>query len=83
MKPPTTHELKTWPDLFDDILTNVKTFEVRFNDRGFRVGDVLRLLEWDDRDEKYTGRATDRTVTYILYAHAGLREMYVVLGMKP
>jgi len=78
----TTHELKTWPDLFEDMITGVKMFEVRFNDRGFRVGDLLHLQEWDDRDEKYTGRSVDRTVTYILYGHAGLREMYVVLGTE-
>jgi len=44
---PMTHKLKTWPEYFDAILRGVKTFEIRKNDRNFKVGDKLNLLEWD------------------------------------
>ena len=43
----TTHELKTWPEYFAPTAAGVKTFEVRRDDRGFRVGDRLRLREFE------------------------------------
>lgn len=40
------HELKTWPEFFEEIVTGRKTFEIRLNDRGFQVGDGLWLREY-------------------------------------
>jgi hypothetical protein len=62
----TTHELKTWPDYFCALLDGSKTFEYRRNDREFKVGDVLRLREWEPTFQQYTGREMNRKVTYIL-----------------
>lgn len=46
----TVHNLKTWPRFFDMTLHGLKPFEIRTaHDRDFRVGDVLRLVEWDPR----------------------------------
>lgn len=67
-------DLKIWPVFFDPITSGVKTFEVRHDDRGFRVGDRLHLREWDmnkasragDEDVGYTGRDCHVRVTYIL-----------------
>jgi hypothetical protein len=61
-----THELKTWPDYYLHIVDGTKTFEYRRDDRGFKVGDVLHLREWEPTFEKYTGRELYRRVTYIL-----------------
>jgi hypothetical protein len=58
---------------------------VRNDDRGFRVGDTLRLREWDPTDIGYSGRETERTITYILKAKDcpahGLTAGFVVLGL--
>ena len=37
------HILKTDPAAFDAVRAGLKTFEVRYNDRGYKVGDLLTL----------------------------------------
>jgi hypothetical protein len=37
------HELKTWPKIFEQMKSGLKTFDFRKNDRGFQVGDFLLL----------------------------------------
>lgn len=41
------HELKTWPSYFRPLWDGEKTFEIRFDDRGFQRGDMVNLREWD------------------------------------
>ena len=41
-----THDLKTWPEYFADVAAGVKRVEIRLDDRGYAVGDVLHLREW-------------------------------------
>lgn len=77
------HDLKTWPQFFQPVALGHKTFEIRFNDRDFKVGDVLRLREWDPAVKKYTGNETIRRVTYITDFPAGLRDGFVVMGVTP
>jgi len=61
-----THELKTWPEYYEAIITGRKKFEVRINDRNFQVGDRLLLQEWNPQTKEYTGRYTARKITYIM-----------------
>jgi hypothetical protein len=83
------HELKCWPEFFRPLLSGEKTFEVRRDDRGFRVGDILWLREYVLRPAAadpgcfYTGREMRRTVTYILAGRPWLAEGYVVMGLAP
>jgi len=37
------HFLKTWAEYFEAVKSGNKTFEVRVNDRDFKVGDILVL----------------------------------------
>jgi ASC-1-like (ASCH) protein len=62
------HELKTWPQYFQDIKEGKKTFEIRKNDRNYQVGDVLLLKEWDPNtlEGEYTGEEMKVHVTYIM-----------------
>ena len=71
---PDTHDLKTLPEFFQQVLDGTKTAEVRVNDRDFKVGDVLNLREWDStlidcepsgyglKHAGYTGRTITKTI---------------------
>lgn len=70
-----THELKTWPEYFQEVKSGKKTFEIRKNDRDFKVGDILVLKEWKCKGHnqvmpnelvgEYTGDELRMRVTYI------------------
>lgn len=61
--PLTVHELKTVQPWFDLVKSGAKPFEIRKDDRGFKVGDALILREWDPETEDYTGEFVLRFVT--------------------
>lgn len=76
------HDLKTWPEYFDAIISGAKLFEVRKDDRGFTVGDTLLLREWDPKHSWYTGRTVSRRVTYVLTGPAfGIEAGFVCMGI--
>ena len=75
------HELKTLPEFFEAVDSGAKPFEVRFNDRGFKVGDHLCLREYSNG--AYTGRVLHREISYVLDAPAYCKEGFVVLGLAP
>lgn len=75
------HELKIIPKYYEDILNEVKTFEVRKNDRGYNVGDFLKLKEFDNGE--YTGRFQIVEIAYILEGgQFGIDKDYVVMSIK-
>lgn len=85
------HELKTWRPFFQHIIDGIKTFDIRENDRGYQVGDVLRLREFipdamerTHSDGHYTGRSVYHLVVYKLDGAliAGLEDSYCVLGLS-
>lgn len=78
----TTHELKTWPQYFQEIRHGHKTFEVRREDRGFQVGDTLLLREYNPELGVYTRRTTERRVTSILHGgQFGIEDGFVVMSL--
>ena len=69
------HELKLNKIYFEKALNGKKPFEIRYNDRDYKVGDEIVLKEWDDG---YTGREISGKITYILNsAFVGLARGYV------
>lgn len=75
------HDLKIKTKYLNDIWSGSKTFELRKNDRGFNIGDTLRLNGFEDGD--YTGESIEVTVTYILPGgEYGLDKEYVILGIE-
>jgi len=76
------HHLKTWPEYWIAIRDRKKNFEVRKNDRNFRVGDILKLREYDPIGEEYTGRVLNRQITYILDHPEFCKDGYVILSIE-
>lgn len=61
------HLLKTWPQFFWEVACNEKRFELRRNDRDFRVNDILNLAEWIPETQEFTGHVVMVRVLYILH----------------
>ena len=77
------HTLKTWIEYFEEVLMGHKTFEIRKNDRDFKVGDMLILREWDNSKEIFTGRSIAVNVIYILKGGSfGLEDGFVIMSIK-
>lgn len=75
------HDLKCYPFYFEAVSSGLKTFECRYNDRNFQVGDELLLREYD-LEIGYTGRVLVKKIVYILSDFVGLKSGYVILGVK-
>jgi hypothetical protein len=60
-----THELKCWPEYFGAVVAGAKRFEIRENDRGFDVGHIVTLREWEPGTERYTGRSATYRIGYM------------------
>lgn len=76
------HNLKTWPEMYQAIVDGRKNFEVRLNDRDYKVGDVLILWEWDPFTSKGSGRGITRKVTFVLDEPGfGLKPGYVCMAL--
>ena len=72
------HELKIEDKYFDAIRFNLKNFEIRFNDRDFKVGD--RLILHNIR----TGEFLAVEIIYMLSHEEfkGIAEGYVALSLR-
>lgn len=82
-RPPIVHDLKCWPEYFAAVRDGFKPFEVRKNDRDFRVGDTLRLWEFDPKLNIHTGMYFHRSVTYALSGgNFGVEPDYIVMGLS-
>lgn len=76
------HVLKTVAPFFDDVWNNRKEFEVRKNDRDFKVGDRLQLLE-SEPPPGQNPRFILKDIKYILPGgQYGIESGFVVLGLK-
>mgnify|MGYP002507148067 CR=1 FL=1 len=85
-----THELKILPEFFEAVISGRKQFEIRKNDRDYKVDDQLILRECEVYLKQdlsgltrpafsYTGDSYKAKITYITdYMQ---RDGYVVLGI--
>jgi len=85
------HELKTDPNVFAISFSGIKPWEIRKNDRNFKVGDLLILKETISTGEEmkngapliYTGRILSRLINYILDGNIyGLEANWVIMTVS-
>ena len=88
------HELKTDPGIFTAVAKGSKTFELRKNDRDFKVGDELLLKQTrysaEEMNKAYQGKPLEYTgafwtvkVRYILHGPAlGLKKGWCIMSVK-
>jgi hypothetical protein len=60
------HEIKCWPEYFGAVADGTKRLELRFDDRGYAVGDALWLREWEPLMQTYSGAEVRARVTHIV-----------------
>lgn len=80
------HQLKTESGFFNSVVNGTKTFEVRDNDRNFKVGDFLALNEVSPDEVgnmAETGCCCMVEVVYVLCDERFCLPGKVVLGIRP
>mgnify|MGYP001042358000 CR=1 FL=1 len=73
------HRLKIDEEYFSAVIRGKKKFEIRFNDRGYKIGDAIILQEIDD-DGLFTGRKITGIITYI--TNYKQKDGYIVFGFE-
>ena len=74
------HQIRLASTYFDDVVSGKKSFELRKNDRGYKEGDFLEMMEF--KNGKNTGRTVRVLVTYLLENYTGLEDGYCIMGTK-
>ena len=72
------HQIRLGASFFEDACSNRKSFELRKNDRGYKEGDILELMEF--ADGRNTGRMVRKLVTYILEDYTGLEDGFCIMA---
>jgi hypothetical protein len=88
----TDHILKTDPAVFQAVVSGEKTWEIRYNDRDYQVGDILHLKETAYTGAEmnagkpliYTGNSLIVDVIYIFKGPLyGLADKWVIMTVVP
>lgn len=78
------HELKIKSNFLNDIISNKKTFEIRKDDRNFKVGDIISFIY--SREDSYMFKGIYRYEIIYKLAYCdfpeGLKKDYCLLGIR-
>jgi len=76
------HKLKTVNPYFNDIWNRIKNFDVRQNDRNFKIGEYLLLREYDPNTlNKYLFRELLCRIFYIFKDSKFLKKGFIIMGI--
>lgn len=77
-----THKIKIEKPYADAVLSGDKTFEVRYDDRGYQKGDVVEFNVIDGIYEiNHPLNDKEFEITYVLHGW-GIKEGWCVFGIK-
>lgn len=78
------HDLKIKKEYFQAIIDNKKSFELRKNDRDYKIGDYIKFKVINDTGEIIFISPDYWYITYILkdVPEYGLMDGYCILGIK-
>lgn len=74
------HDVKISSVFSEDSKNGTKPFELRKNDRNYKVGDLLKMRVY--KDGEWTGEIIRKEITYVLEGFEGIKEGYCILGVK-
>lgn len=75
------HNLKIEKQYIEPIVEEEKTFEIRYNDRNYQVGDVIKFVPTTDSYYGDIIKYKFYVITYI-FNNFGLNENYIVFSFK-
>lgn len=78
------HDLKCYPVPFSATWEGLKSWEIRMNDRDYKVGDRIDLREWDPKTEHYTTRVLGGLIIWMAHGgdgKFGIPEGYVIMSI--
>jgi len=73
------HVIRCWPKYFRLTLEGKKPFEIRVNDRDYKPGDEIQILEYDPWHKVYTGAALAGIIWEVLLDVPGVMKNHAVL----
>lgn len=76
------HDVKVLPEYYSEIQSGAKKFEYRKDDRGYRVGDIIRLREYIPERKSYTGNSLEAEITYILKGAMNIPTGYAIMSIN-
>ena len=79
-----THHIKLEMPFCDHVLTGRKRFEIRYNNRDYRVGDYIVFIPVDPETKHKVQHAVEARkyrITYLISGW-GLEDGYVVFGIE-
>lgn len=78
----THHELKQDKRFFQPVVNGARRAEIRYNDRQYKVGDTITLMEGEMNNGafEYTGRKISAEISHI--DTFGLQDGYVALSLS-
>jgi len=77
---PQNHSIKCVNPFFQDAWDSLKSFEIRNNDRNYKVGDLILLNEYDSKNDSFSGRKILGVITYIAKYPKGLKTNFIVFS---
>ena len=84
LREPIIHVLKIRTEYFKDVKSGRKTFEFRWDDRDYRLGDTLQLSEWRPIKRKFTGRSIQKKILSVFrpfHIDASIDFRWVILSL--